>query len=65
METYQVILEVVTMRSVSCALISFVVMYMATHLKGNNVINMTVRGAFLVGAFVFLIGAILFMIFGL
>lgn len=52
------------MRSISCALISFVAMYVATHIKCIDRINMTVRRAFLVGAFVFLIGSIIFMIFG-
>lgn len=56
--------EVDIMRSISCALISFVAMYVATHIKCIDRINMTVRRAFLVGAFVFLIGSIIFMIFG-
>lgn len=52
------------MWSISCTLISFVVMYIAIHIKGSNRLSMTIKGAFIVGAFIFLVIAILFMIFG-
>lgn len=52
------------MRSISCVLTSFVVMYIAVHIKGSNELNMTVQGIFIVGAFILLVMAILFMIFG-
>lgn len=52
------------MRSISCTLISFVVMYITIHIKGSNGLSMTVKGALIVGAFICLVMAILFMIFG-
>lgn len=53
------------MRSISCALISLVTIYVVTHNDGTDRFNITIKEIFLFCSFVFLILAILFMIFGL
>lgn len=53
------------MRSISCACISFVIMYTTIHMRGSDRLHTTIKGAFIVGAFAFLLAAVLFMIFGL